>query len=67
MFFTKVSRGGRSAAPLLPDLEESVAPIAADEGPLQVRKEGVLHVRSNLRAGELGGEGSGGTDRSNKP
>jgi hypothetical protein len=63
MFFTKVPRGGRSVAPLLPDLEQSVAPIAADEGPQQVRKDGVLHVRSHVRAGELGGEGTGGTDR----
>jgi hypothetical protein len=50
---------------LLPDLEESVLPLAADEGPLQVRKHGVLHVRTNLRAGDNAGEGTDGTDRSN--
>ncbi|WAS95127.1 hypothetical protein [Nannocystis punicea] len=63
----KGSAGGRPAAPRLPDLEQSVAPLAADEGPLQVRKDGVLHVRTSLRAGDLGGEGTGGTDRSNTP
>jgi hypothetical protein len=65
MFFSKYSRGGADVAPLLPDLEETVAPLAADEGPLQIRKHGVLHVRTNLRAGGTAGEGTSGTDRSN--
>lgn len=65
MFFAKLSRGGRTVAALLPDLEESVLPLAADEGLLKVREHGVLHVRTNLRAGDNSGEGTSGTDRSN--
>lgn len=65
MFFSKLQRNGRAGAALLPDLEESVSPLAADEGPLQVRKDGVLRVRTNLRAGGNAGEGTDQTDRSN--
>lgn len=63
MFFMKNPRGNGSTAALLPDLEESVAPLAADEGVLKIRKDGVLHVRTRIRAGLVGGEGTSRTDR----
>jgi hypothetical protein len=65
MFFTRIRRGGRIEAPILSDLEESVSPLASDEGPVQVRKGGLLRVRSSVRAGGNAGEGTDQTDRSN--
>lgn len=45
------------------ELDQVVHPISPDQGTLSTPEGRVVRVRTGLRAG--GGEGGGGTDRSN--
>jgi hypothetical protein len=66
MLFAKIFRHGRASRPILDDLEAPIAALGPDEGTTQRRgSDGVLRVRTHLRAGGNAGEGTDGTDRSN--
>jgi len=64
MLFAKLFRHGKAARPILDDLEAPISALAPEEGTTQRRgADGVLRIRTHLRAGGNAGEGTGGTDR----
>lgn len=68
MLFAKLFRHGRAARPLLDDLEAPISALAPEEGTTQRRgSDGVLRVRTHLKAGGNAGEGTNQTDRTTVP
>lgn len=66
MLFSKIFRHGKSNRPLLDDLETPISALGPEEGTTQHRgADGVLRVRTHLKAGGNAGEGTDQTDRSN--
>ena len=66
MLFAKIFRHGKAARPMLDDLEAPISALGPEEGTTQRRgADGVLRVRTHLRAGGNAGEGKDQTDRSN--
>jgi hypothetical protein len=66
MLFSKIFRHGRADQPMLDDLEAPISPLGPEEGTTQRRgADGVLRVRTHLKAGANDGEGTEGTDRHN--
>jgi hypothetical protein len=58
MLFAKIFRHGKAARPLLDDLEAPISALGPDEGTTQRRgSDGVLRVRTHLKAGGDAGEG----------
>lgn len=68
MLFAKILRHGKAARPLLDDLEAPISALGPEEGTTQRRgADGVLRVRTHLKAGGNAGEGTGGIDRGGGP
>lgn len=68
MLFAKIFRHGNAARPLLDDLEAPISALGPEEGTTQRRgADGVLRVRTHLKAGGNAGEGTGGIDRGGGP
>jgi hypothetical protein len=66
MLFSKIFRQARAHEPILDDLEAPIAALAPEEGTtLRRGADGVLRVRTHLKAGGNAGEGTDQTDRSN--
>ena len=66
MLFSKIFRHGSADRPLLDDLEAPISALGPDEGTSQRRgADGVLRVRTHLKAGGNAGEGTDQTDRHN--
>ena len=68
MLFAKIFRHGKAARPLLDDLEAPISALGPEEGTTRRRgADGVLRVRTHLKAGGDAGEGTGGIDRGGGP